>query len=219
MNPTLWDFSNYMTIESLGVASVQFNRKVEYTKDGRVWETLEVEENLRMKGECVSFKCVLEPGEQFGAVNIVGRYNLRGNCLSLIFGDEASGKKDIHIYPYCFSGLFLGTEVINIDKGFLPATYIADSCYQQMFQSCTSLVNAPELPATTLVSYCYYSMFHGCSKLNYIKMLATDISATNCLSYWTYGVANTGTFVKNPAMTSLPTGVSGIPSGWTVQNA
>ena len=47
-------------------------------------------------------------------------------------------------------------------------------------------------------------------------MLATNISATGCLSNWVNGVASTGTFVKNPSMTSLPTGTSGIPSGWTV---
>lgn len=50
-------------------------------------------------------------------------------------------------------------------------------------------------------------------------MLATDISASNCLNNWVNGVSSTGTFVKNAAMTSLPTGASGIPSGWTVQNA
>jgi hypothetical protein len=61
-------------------------------------------------------------------------------------------------------------------------------------------------------------MFDGCSKLNYIKMLATNISAGSCLSSWVSGVASTGTFVKNPAMTSLPTGSSGIPKGWTVYN-
>ena len=49
-------------------------------------------------------------------------------------------------------------------------------------------------------------------------MLATDISASSCLSNWVNGVASTGTFVKNPAMTSLTTGQSGIPSGWTVIN-
>ena len=61
-------------------------------------------------------------------------------------------------------------------------------------------------------------MFYGCSNLNHIKMLATDISATDCLSDWVSGVASTGTFVKNPNMTSLPTGNNGIPSGWTVVN-
>lgn len=47
-------------------------------------------------------------------------------------------------------------------------------------------------------------------------MLATNISANNCLAQWVSNVAPTGTFVKHTNMTSLPTGISGIPSGWTV---
>lgn len=61
-------------------------------------------------------------------------------------------------------------------------------------------------------------MFYGCYKLNYIKMLATNISAPDCLLNWVSRVSSTGTFVKNAAMTSLPTGASGIPSGWTVNS-
>jgi hypothetical protein len=61
-------------------------------------------------------------------------------------------------------------------------------------------------------------MFNCCSKLNYVKMLATDISASNCLDEWLNGVSSTGTFVKHPDMASLPTGSSGIPSGWTVED-
>ena len=98
----------------------------------------------------------------------------------------------------------------------LPATTLAKRCYYRMFSGCTALTTAPELPATTLESYCYGYMFDGCSKLNYIKMLATDISASNCLYEWVDGVASSGTFVKNADMNSLPTGMSGIPSGWVV---
>jgi hypothetical protein len=100
----------------------------------------------------------------------------------------------------------------------LPATTLANDCYDRMFSGCTSLITAPELPATTLANYCYYYMFNGCSKLNYIKMLATDISASNCLTNWVSGVASTGTFIKHPNMTSLATGVDGIPTGWTVED-
>jgi hypothetical protein len=61
-------------------------------------------------------------------------------------------------------------------------------------------------------------MFDSCSNLNYIKMLATDISATTCLLDWVYGVSSTGTFVKNPALSeeTIGRGISGIPEGWTV---
>jgi hypothetical protein len=61
-------------------------------------------------------------------------------------------------------------------------------------------------------------MFYGCSNLNSIVMLATGISASNCLKNWVSGVSSTGTFVKHKDMTSLPSGNSGIPSGWTVVN-
>ena len=49
-------------------------------------------------------------------------------------------------------------------------------------------------------------------------MLATNITASQCLSSWVTLVASSGTFVKHPNMTSLPSGSSGIPSNWTVVN-
>ena len=101
----------------------------------------------------------------------------------------------------------------------LPATTLAKSCYSGMFSGCTSLKTAPELPATTLANYCYQYMFNKCTKLNYIKCLATNISATNCTSNWVSGVSSTGTFVKAPSMASWTTGVSGIPTRWTIENA
>ena len=116
------------------------------------------------------------------------------------------------LVDYCYQYMFRGCSSLT-SAPKLPATTLVDYCYEYMFQGCTSLTTAPELPATTLVSSCYQRMFINCINLNYIKMLATDISATNCLYYWVYNVSGTGTFVKNPAMTSLPTGISGIPGG------
>lgn len=113
-------------------------------------------------------------------------------------------------YIYMFDGC---TSLTTAPK--LPATTLSNFCYEGMFSGCTSLTTPPELSATTLSNFCYQNMFYGCTKLNYIKMLATDISATSCLNNWVYNVASSGTFVKHPDMTSLPTGVNGIPNGWT----
>ena len=89
-----------------------------------------------------------------------------------------------------------------------------------MFKGCTSLTTAPELPATTLASGCYNSMFAGCTNLNYIKCLATNISASDCTYNWAYGVASTGIFVKASSMNDWEIdSTNGIPSGWTVQDA
>lgn len=84
-----------------------------------------------------------------------------------------------------------------------------------MFAGCTSLTTAPELHATTLTDFCYAGMFQDCTNLNYIKCLATNISAYRCTINWVSGVQiNSGTFVRDEN-TDWPTNsVSGIPQNW-----
>ena len=101
----------------------------------------------------------------------------------------------------------------------LPATTLAEGCYQSMFGRCSSLTKAPELPATTLVKSCYNQMFRGCSKLNYIKALFTTKPSGTYTKRWVSGVPLRGTFVKSSAATWNVTGVrgiSGIPILWKV---
>ena len=141
------------------------------------------------------------------------RYMFSG-CTSLTSAPELPATT---LANYCYDSMFEGCTSLTISPE-LPATALADYCYRYMFYECTNLITAPELPATTLADCCYSSMFYYCIKLNYIKMLATDISASNCLSIWVNRVSSTGTFVKHPDMTTLPTGTSGIPDGWTVVN-
>jgi hypothetical protein len=50
-------------------------------------------------------------------------------------------------------------------------------------------------------------------------MLATDITAVDCLTLWVKGVASTGTFYRNSNATWNIVGSSGIPSDWTVKDA
>ena len=141
-------------------------------------------------------------------------YHLFYQCISLTTAPVLPATT---LASYCYNGMFQGCTGLTTTLA-LPATTLVESCYRSMFQGCSSLTTAPELPATTLASYCYYEMFRTCSKLNKITMLATNISAANCLTDWVIGVAATGTFIKNPEMTTLPTGTSGIPRGWTVQD-
>lgn len=112
-----------------------------------------------------------------------------------------------NMFRYC-SGLTSAPE--------LPATSLADYCYYYMFDNCTGLINAPELPATSLAQSCYAFMFNGCTGLSSVICLATDISASSCLYNWLTNVSSTGTFKKSAGV-SYPSGTSGIPSGWTVQ--
>lgn len=118
----------------------------------------------------------------------------------------------------CYYMMFWGCENL-VDAPELPATTLANDCYNNMFYGCTSLTKAPELPATTLVSRCYNGMFGGCGNINYIKAMFTTTPGTSYTSSWVSGVSATGTFVKNSSAAWDLSGVSGIPSGWTVQTA
>lgn len=137
------------------------------------------------------------------------------NCKSLVVPPELElhtlGQGEL---VFCFMGCSSLATPIK-----LPATTLTSACYQQLFAECTSLTTAPELPAATLTSQAYDGIFSGCTSLNYIKCLATNISATNCTRNWVNGVAATGTFAKDPSMSSWTTGVNGIPSGWSVEDA
>ena len=146
-------------------------------------------------------------------------YSMFSGCKSLTSipsGLLPATTLEYYCYGYMFSGC---TGLTSIPSDLLPATILAISCYRGMFNSCANITRASNLPATTLVSNCYQNMFYQCSKLNYIKCIATDNSASNCTNEWLRFVASTGTFIKAASMTSWTTGASGIPSGWTVQDA
>ena len=149
--------------------------------------------------------------------------SLSNNCYSCMFNyctglTMAPELPATTLANACYNNMF-GVCTRLTTAPALPATTLATQCYWAMFQGCTSLTTAPELPATTLTNMCYYIMFGGCTNLNSIKCLATDISAEDCTSNWVNGVSSSGTFVKNPAMSSWGRGASGIPNNWTVQDA
>ena len=143
------------------------------------------------------------------------RVKVRGNIMSLVYGDDFRGKTQMQDHQ--FETLF--KNIKNLTKAedlILPSTTLTDSCYKDMFNGCSGLTTAPSLNASTLEDRCYESMFSGCSSLDNITCLATDISATDCTTNWANGVAASGTFIKKDSMSSWTTGVNGIPNGWSV---
>ena len=113
----------------------------------------------------------------------------------------------------CYDSMFGGCGALTYAPE-LPATTLAEYCYRQMFYMCTSLESSPILPAKTLVDKCYFKMFFNCRNLRQITCYAQDISAQNCLDFWTENVSPTGIFIKDES-TSWPSGDNGIPTGWT----
>ena len=115
----------------------------------------------------------------------------------------------------CYEHMFWECTSLT-EASVMSATTVDDYCCHDMFYKCTNLVKAPELLATTLAQYCYNGMFWGCSKLNYLKCLATDVSADNCLGGWLGEVSATGTLAVASGSTWAVAGTNDIPEGWTV---
>ena len=65
----------------------------------------------------------------------------------------------------------------------LPATTLADECYNSMFHGCTSLTAAPNLNATTLAGGCYSGMFYGCTSLTAAPELKATTLENHCYTY------------------------------------
>ena len=65
--------------------------------------------------------------------------------------------------------MFYGHSCVTLPEHLLPATTLADHCYDSMFGYSDYLLSVPRnfLPATTLADYCYYGMFRSCPFLEY----------------------------------------------------
>jgi len=78
------------------------------------------------------------------------------------------------------------------------------------------------LPATTLAQYCYQNMFNGCRSLNEVRcQMPSSYSSSDIPTYtdtWLSNVSSTGTFYTNADANWSTGSVSGIPTGWTRVN-
>ena len=246
------DYSqDYLTFVALEDGTFTFSENaLQYSMDdGATWNTLasNTASPTVTAGNKIMWKQTgLTPSYSsgIGKFSSTGLFNVEGNIMSLLYGDDFKNQTSLNGKNFAFLSLFNGnTNVVSAENLALPATTLASSCYAymfsdctslttapellattlaswcyaDMFRGCTSLTTAPELPATTLISNCYNYMFASCTSLNYIKCLATDISAINCLANWVSNVSSTGAFVKAASMTDWTTGSDGVPTGWTVQ--
>lgn len=166
-------------------------------------------------------------GWLFADARIVSAYglsfpatSLKNNCYrSMMYGCTYLTTAPA-VFPaangtYCWGAIFQGcTNLVNPPS--LPANPSGNSCYISMFNGCTKLETAPILPYTGKIGQnAYRQMFYGAKKLNYVKALHTSYNSGGMFQ-WMQNVASTGIFVKHINATWTDTGVSGVPTGWTV---
>ncbi len=123
-----------------------------------------------------------------------------GNIMSLV--DEVHFPTATKVHYRAFSQLFENNTLLTDASGLvLPATTLAESCYEYMFNRCTGLTAAPALPATTLAESCYNQMFYGCSSLTVAPELPATTLADACYLWMFGGCSNLTVAPELPATT------------------
>lgn len=186
---------SYLTIEALEnglTASLSVNA-CEYcvNNDGN-WKSLAAGTNTVSinSGQTLSFRGKLTPNSSngIGTFSVSKKFNLKGNCTSMLFKDDANDNTSLTGYDYAFYRLFYNcSTLIGVSADFLPSTTLSNYCYYNMFNYCTALVNLSlELPATTVKAYSYGSMFYACFALTKAPELPATTLANNCYHYMFY---------------------------------
>ena len=167
--------------------------------DGQTWSdyTYETDITLTNVGDKVYFKAKTDNTSisrtssnhlQFTTTQAAKKVKVSGNVMSLL-SPEFSQLKSVG--SYCFYSLFYFCDNIsNCGSLTLPATTLANSCYQNMFYGCFNLTQAPALPATTLAQSCYHSMFQFCISLTQAPALPATTLADSCYYNMFYGCSN-----------------------------
>ena len=104
-----------------------------------------------------------------------------GNIENLLDYADVSRGEHPKMGNACFAFMFNScTSLVSAPE--LPTMTLTSDCYSNMFEGCTSLLSAPALPATSLVEFCYSSMFERCTKLQTTPELPANSLAKYCYS-------------------------------------
>lgn len=221
-NPWTWA-DEYLTFVALESGTFTFTPQnsnvISYSTDnGTTWtEGNSVEVN---NGNKVMWKGTMTPStsspQGIGTFSSTGNFDIQGNIMSLLHGDNFKGQIDLTEKNYAFYRLFYNnTKVASAENLSLPATTLAEHCYDYMFSFCTNLTTAPALPATTLAEYCYKQMFRSCESLVNAPQLSTTTLANNCYQGMFSGCTSLVNAPELPATTLASSCYSSMFSGCT----
>ena len=137
-----------------------------------------------------------------------------GNIENLL--DYATVESGVHptMAASCYESMFNGCTSLT-QAPALPATTLAEGCYASMFSGCTSLTQAPALPATTLADYCYYDMFNGCTSLTQAPDLPATTLEISCYAFMFNGCTSLTQAPALPATTLASSCYYGMFNGCT----
>jgi hypothetical protein len=199
---------DYFTIEATsdGVDILLTDNTLEFSiDDGKNWTTLPANNRSGTfnKGTKIRVK-INNPSttDGIGTFQISRSCNIKGNIMSLLYGDDFVDKNDLTGIDRAFYNLFSGCTAIHNAEGLiLPAVRTSRQCYNFMFYNCTSLKTPPTLLATQLADYSCQKMFYNCTSLRIAPELPATILSKGCYSYMFQNCTSLTTVPKFSATT------------------
>jgi len=198
---TTFQFNGKTVDNVVNVASFSIDNGETWTElpSGATTAALDAGDRILWKGEMTPNSSNYEG---IGTFTSTKTFDVEGNVMSLLFGDNFKGQTSLDGKNYVFSNLFFeNTNVVSAKNLSLPATTLANYCYGGMFWGCTSLTTAPELHATTLAQNCYNGMFRDCTSLTRAPELPATTLANSCYVTMFYGCTSLTTAPQLPATT------------------
>ena len=228
-NPVHHYENDYLTFRILTNGKIYLHsnngieKTIDYSLNGGSWTTITATDSstyidvsandvVRFRGENTSYSTSKsgytgfghgerQPTGQSSYDTDAAEFNIEGNIMSLVYGDNFIGQTAM-TGTYNFCSLFKKSKCVSAEHLILPATTLTNYCYRE-----------------TLVRECYGYMFTNCASLNYIKCMALNgLSVSSGKTGWVTNVASSGTFVKNSNVTvsDWTRGNNGIPTNWLV---
>ena len=126
----------YTTFEALEDGTFSFTKKgtgddIQYSKDnGSTWTSLASGETVSVStGDKVVWKSTIISKSYYGIGNFSSsnKFNVHGNIMSLLYGDDFVGQTSLEGKGYAFYKLFSGcTQLIDVSHMILIATTLAE---------------------------------------------------------------------------------------------
>ncbi len=179
---------------------------------------------------------------QYQKINFTQNFNIGGCITSLLALDNFNTITDIpnHAFHALFSGQknllsaenLITENIITVGEGafywffnetslttapnFENVTTVASYGFYNCFCNCTNLHTSPNFSnVNTIINpYPFESCFSGCTSLQVVYAPNVTPWSTSYFSNWLKNVAPTGVMYKPTGLT-IPTGISGVPEGWT----
>ncbi|MBR1939030.1 MAG: leucine-rich repeat protein [Spirochaetales bacterium] len=186
-----------LTLENFGSTAMQVHvsvftpttndSKLKYVIEGEsavdITDTIDITVPARKKISFYDDRTTTTEDSTIYTINCDKECYVYGNVMSLINSTDFKDLASLENHAYVFATLFYDNSNIKNHPTkplLLPATTLANSCYNSMFKGCTGLTKTPDLPATKLAVRCYYDMFSGCTGLKTVSKLPAEELFTEC---------------------------------------